>query len=54
MKNNTQNRQKGILWTLTKKLDDLDFADNVALTSTNKKQMAEKTECVAKFLPKLA
>jgi len=53
MKTSTQNRENGIQWTLTKKLDDLDFADDVALTSSSKKQMAEKTEIVAKTSSKI-
>ena len=42
MKQSSQNRQNGIQWTLTKKLDDLDFADDVALTSTNKNKWQKR------------
>ena len=35
--------ENGIRWRLTTKLDDLDFADDVALLSSSRNQMQEKT-----------
>ena len=35
--------KNGIRWRLTTKLDDLDFADDVALLSSSRNQMQEKT-----------
>ncbi|GFR95804.1 endonuclease-reverse transcriptase [Elysia marginata] len=43
MKTTTQSRTNGIQWTLTSQLDDLDFADDIALISHNNKQMQDKT-----------
>ena len=44
MKTVTSNRNNGIQWTLLTQLDDLDFADDLALLSHNKKQMQNKTD----------
>jgi hypothetical protein len=41
------NQQTGIQWTLTKKLDDLDFADDLALLAHTSAQMQEKTSKIA-------
>ena len=38
----TSNRRNGIQWTLLEQLDDLDFADDIALLSHNQKQMQDK------------
>ena len=38
-----EGRNNGIHWTLTTQLDDLDFADDLALLSHNHRQMQEKT-----------
>ena len=35
--------KNSIRWRLTTKLDDLDFADDVALLSSSRNQMQEKT-----------
>ncbi|GFS06355.1 hypothetical protein ElyMa_001220900 [Elysia marginata] len=43
MKTTTQGRNNGIQWTLTTQLDDLDFADDIALLSHNNRQMQDKT-----------
>ena len=43
MKTTTAGRNNGIQWTLTTQLDDLDFADDLALLSHNCRQMQEKT-----------
>ena len=44
MKTVTSNRNNGIQWTLLTQLDDLDFANDLALLSHNKKQMQNKTD----------
>ena len=44
MKNVTDRNRNGIQWTLWKQLDDLDFADDLALLSHNRQQMQSKTE----------
>ena len=48
----TSNRNNGIQWTLLTQLDDLDFADDLALLSHNKKTDAEQNRppqsCVRK------
>lgn len=44
MKNVTEGHRNGIQWTLWKQLDDLDFADDLALLSHSKTQMQNKTE----------
>ena len=46
MKNSTTNERNGVQWTLTEMLDDLDFADDIGLTSHNHKQMQDKTEAI--------
>ena len=43
MKSTTTGRNNGIQWTLWTQLDDLDFADDLALLSHNHTQMQEKT-----------
>ena len=40
---NKQNRHNGIHWSLFTQLDDLDFADDVALLSQNHQKMQEKS-----------
>ena len=47
MKTSTSERRNGIQWTLWSQLDDLDFADDLALLSHSKQQMQEKTNVVA-------
>ena len=42
MKETTDRRRNGIHWTLFKQLDDLDFADDIALLSHTHQQMQEK------------
>jgi hypothetical protein len=39
----TGNRKNGIQWNLWQQLDDLDFADDLALLAHNHRQMQEKT-----------
>ena len=39
----TKQKRNGIQWTLWSQLDDLDFADDLALLSHNHQEMQEKT-----------
>jgi len=43
MKTTTTGRNNGIQWTLWTQLDDLDFADDLALLSPNHSQIQDKT-----------
>ncbi|XP_076442804.1 uncharacterized protein LOC143281480 [Babylonia areolata] len=43
MKTSTADRRNGIQWTLLDQLDDLDFADDLALLSHNHQKMQDKT-----------
>ena len=43
MKTTTTGRNNGIQWTLWTQLDDLDFADDLALLSHNHSQVQDKT-----------
>ena len=43
MKESTRGNRNGIQWTLWTQLDDLDFADDIALLSHNHEQMQKKT-----------
>ena len=43
MKNTTSGQRNGIQWTMIEQLDDLDFADDLALLSHNHSQMQNKT-----------
>ena len=43
LKTTTTGRNNGIQWALWKQLDDLDFADDLALLSHNHSQMQDKT-----------
>ena len=43
MKTTTAQRRNGIQWTMWKQLDDLDFADDLALLSHKQQHMQEKT-----------
>lgn len=47
MKTTTTGRNNGIQWTLLTQLDDLDFADDLALLSHNHRQMQDKTSLLA-------
>nr|KAG5706180.1 hypothetical protein BaRGS_019507 [Batillaria attramentaria] len=46
MKTTTAGRKNGILWTLLTQLDDLDFANDLALLSHSHSQMQDKTTCL--------
>ena len=43
MRNAVGNGENGIRWKLTSKFDDVDFADDIVLISSTKKQTQEKT-----------
>ncbi|VDO49935.1 unnamed protein product [Schistosoma margrebowiei] len=43
MKTSTSEEKRGIQWTSRMQLDDLDFADDLALLSQTQQQMQEKT-----------
>ncbi|VDP48786.1 unnamed protein product [Schistosoma curassoni] len=47
MKTSTSGGKHGINWTARMKLDDLDFADDLALLSQTQQQMQETTSVVA-------
>ena len=47
MKTSTAEKRNGIQWTLWSQLDDLDYADDLALLSHTQQQMQEKTNIVA-------
>ncbi|VDO95885.1 unnamed protein product [Schistosoma curassoni] len=47
MKTSASEEKRGIQWTSKMQLDDLDFADDLALLSQTQKQMQEKTNSVA-------
>ncbi|VDO63652.1 unnamed protein product [Schistosoma margrebowiei] len=47
MKTSTSEGKHGIQWTYSMQLDDLDFADDLALLSQTQQQMQEKTTSVA-------
>ncbi|VDP36058.1 unnamed protein product [Schistosoma curassoni] len=47
MKTSTSERKQGIQWTSPKQLDDLDFADDLALLSRTHEQMQIETASVA-------
>nr|KAG5709927.1 hypothetical protein BaRGS_029969 [Batillaria attramentaria] len=46
MKTTTAGRKNGIQWTLWTQLDDLDFADDLALLSHSHSQTQDKTTCL--------
>lgn len=47
MKTSTQQKRNGIRWTPWTQLDDLDFADDLALLSHTQQQMQDKTNTVS-------
>jgi hypothetical protein len=49
----TEGKRNGIQWTMWQQLDDLDFADDIALISSTQQQMQEKTSLVAETSIKL-
>ena len=46
MKMSTEQKRNDIQWAIWKQLDDLDFADDLALISHTQQQMQEKTNCI--------
>ena len=54
MRETTKGERNGIQWTLFDQLDDLDFADDLALLSHNHEQMQAKTTALQKQLRRLA
>ena len=52
-KQSTEGRSNGIKWTLWKQLDDLDFADDIALLVHTYHQMQEKTTQLEESTAKL-
>ena len=49
MQRTTENQPRRIRWTLSDTLDDLDFADDLALLSHSCQYVQEKTLCLSKF-----
>ena len=52
-KTTTAGNRNGIQWTLLEQLDDLDFADDLALLSSSHQQMQEKTSKLAVISPQV-
>ena len=53
MRESTEGKRNGIQWTMWQQLDDLDFADDIALISSTQQQMQEKTSLLAETSIKL-
>ena len=49
MKSSTKDRRNGIQWTLMGQLDDLDFADDIALLSHTHRQMQDKMNTISSY-----
>ena len=49
MRKSTAENNTGIRWNFTTKLDDLDYADNIALLSSTKEQLQSKFDNVSKY-----
>ena len=49
MRRTTEDTPRGIRWTLFSSLEDLDFADDLALLSHTQQQIQEKTDRLNKF-----
>ena len=52
MRQTTEANRDGIQWTLTTRLEDLDFADGIALLSHNHQGMQAKVKRIAKISAK--
>ena len=52
MRETTRGKNNGIQWTLFEQLDDLDFADDLALLAHNQNQMQDKTRRLEAFYAK--
>ena len=53
MKETTKGERNGIQWTMWEQLDDLDFADDIALLSHTHTQMQDKTDRLTQAAEKL-
>ena len=53
MRGSTEGKRNGIQWTMWQQLDDLDFANDIALISSTQQQMQEKTSLLAETSIKL-
>ncbi|XP_063404182.1 uncharacterized protein LOC134687653 [Mytilus trossulus] len=53
MKEATEGKRNGIQWTMWQQLEDLDFADDIALISSTQQQMQEKTTLLSSTSLKL-
>ena len=49
MRKTVRNEENGIRWKFATKLDDLDYADDIALISSTKQQLQEKSNNITKF-----
>ena len=47
MKNTIKEGKRGIQWTLTERLEDLDFADDIVLLAQRQLDMQSKTNDIA-------
>ena len=48
MRQTTQNARHGIQWTMFSQLEDLDYADDIALLSTNARHLQQKANVLMK------
>ena len=53
MKTETKGKRNGIEWNMLTQLDDLDFADDLALMSHSHRQMQDKTTDLARISTKV-
>jgi hypothetical protein len=53
MRESTEGKRNVIQWTMWQQLEDLNFADDIALISSTQQQMQEKTSILAETLIKL-
>ena len=53
MRESTEGKRNRIQWTMWQQLDDLDFANDIALISSTRQQMLEKTSLLAETSTKL-
>lgn len=53
MRETTKNKQTGITWAMTEMLEDLDYADDIALLSHRHGDMQEKTNQLAETARKI-
>lgn len=53
MRETIKNKRTGITWTMTEMLEDLDFADEIALLSHRHRDMQEKSNLLAETARKI-